>query len=401
MEIQQVINITIPTQTSATVSWSAVSGANNYDVDYKTNASSTWINAATATTSLSVDLTGLTAGTLYNWRVRANCSGGSGNYVQANFTTAAPPTCGAPTGLTNTAPTQTSTTVSWGAVSGANNYDVDYKTNASGTWINAATATTSLSVDLTGLTAGTLYNWRVRANCSFGSSSYVQANFTTATPPVTCPGIYDVSTNGNTSGAATIPLNTDVKGLINPSGDIDNYKFVITTGGTITITLTTLPANYQLRLLNSSGSILQTSSNSGTSSETINRTVTAGTYYARVYPRNNNAWNASNCYTLRVQTGTASRMINPELVQLSENKLYVFPNPAGFVANLTFKSKVNGNSLITVINQLGSVVLRKTIAINEGDNLRKLDVSSLASGMYYIKMQNGSEIQTAKIIITR
>ena len=93
--------------------------------------------------------------------------------------------------------------------------------------------------------------------------------------------------------------------------------------------------------------------------------------------------------------------MNPELVQLSENKFFVFPNPAGFEANLAFKSKVNGNSVITVINQLGSVVLKRTIAVNEGDNIRKLDVSSLASGMYYIKMQNGSEIQTAKIIITK
>jgi hypothetical protein len=133
------------TQTSATVSWNAVIGANTYDVDYKTNGSPTWINAATATTSLTVDLTSLTAGTLYNWRVRANCTGSSSNYVQANFTTATPPpACGDPTGLSNTTPTQTSTTVNWNAVVGANNYDVDYKTNAASNWTNAATGTTAL-----------------------------------------------------------------------------------------------------------------------------------------------------------------------------------------------------------------------------------------------------------------
>jgi hypothetical protein len=78
-----------------------------------------------------------------------------------NFTIGAPPACGDPTGLANTTPTQTSTTVSWNApVSGALNYDVDYKTNAASTWTNAATATTATSVDLSGLAAGTLYNWR-------------------------------------------------------------------------------------------------------------------------------------------------------------------------------------------------------------------------------------------------
>jgi len=392
---------TTPTETSTTVSWNAVSGANNYDVDYKTNASSTWINAVTATTSLSVDLSGLTAGTLYNWRVRANCNGGAGNYVQANFTTATPPpACGDATGLSNTIPTQTSTTVSWNAPSGgANNYDVDYKTSAASQWINAVTATTSQSFNLTGLTAGTSYSWRVRANCSGGAGNYVLANFTTAAVPVTCPGTYDVSTNGAPGGAATIPLNTDVNGLINVRGDNDYYKFTITNGGNITISLTTLPADYQLALLNSGGTTLFSSINNGTASETINATVASGDYYVRVYPKSNGAFNANSCYTLKVQTG--STRMNPELVQLLENKLFVFPNPAGLEANLAFKSKLNGNSVITVINQLGSVVLRKSMAVNEGDNLRKLDVSSLSSGMYYIKIQNGSEIQTAKIVVTR
>jgi len=392
---------TTPTETSTTVSWNAVSGANNYDVEYKKNTESTWTVAATSTTTTSVDLSSLTAGTLYNWHVKANCSGGSGNYVQANFTTATPPPpCGDPTGLLNTTPTQTSTTVSWNTVSGANNYDVEYKKSTESIWTTGATATTVTSVNLSGLTAGTLYNWHVRANCSGGAGNYVQANFTTAAPPTpACPGAYDVSTNGNQAGAALIQLNTDVYGLINVRGDNDYYKFSITNAGTITISLTTLPADFQLALLNSGGTTLFSSINNGTASETINATVASGDYYVRVYPKSNGAFNANNCYTLKVQTGTASR--NPELVQLSGNKFSVFPNPAGLETNLAFNSKMKGNYLVTVINQLGSVVLRKSMAVNEGDNFRKLDVSSLSRGMYYIKIQNGSEIQTAKIIITK
>jgi hypothetical protein len=211
------------------------------------------------------------------------------------------------TGLTASAIGQTTATISWTADVNALSYDVDYKTNASATWVNAATATTVNSINLTGLTAGTLYNWRVRANCAAGTGNYVQSQFTTTTPPVTCPGIYDVSTNGTTAGAATIPFNTDIMGTINVGSDIDLYKFVITTGGTITMTLSTLPANYQLRILNSAGSTLQTSSNTGTTNETISRTVTAGTYYARVYPVNTSTFNATSCYTLRVQLGTSCK----------------------------------------------------------------------------------------------
>jgi hypothetical protein len=136
------------TQTSATVSWNAVSGANTYNVEYKKNTESLWTTVTPATAATSVDLSGLTAGTLYNWHVKANCSGGSGNYVEANFTTATPPPpCGDPTGLSNTPPTQTSTTVSWSAVSGANSYDVEYKKNTESIYTTGATATTATSVE--------------------------------------------------------------------------------------------------------------------------------------------------------------------------------------------------------------------------------------------------------------
>ncbi len=318
-----------------------------------------------------------------------------------NFTIGAAALCGDATGLTASAITQTSATVSWTAVSGATSYDVDYKTNAASIWTNAATATTATSVNLAGLTAGTLYDWRVRATCPAGIGNYVQAQFTTATPPVTCPGIYDVSTNGTTGGAATIPLNTDIKGLVNPSGDNDYYKFIISTGGTVTLSLTTLPKNYQLALLNSSGTTLQSSTNSGTTNETINSTVAAGTYYARVYPRNNNAFNATSCYTLRVQTGTAGRGDAGEIVQLSGNKILVFPNPAGYVINLGFTAAASGNAAITVINQTGTIVLSKTVAVNEGENTRQLDISSLANGMYFIKIQNGADVQMVKIVVKK
>lgn len=386
------------TTSSATINWNAVSGADSYDVDYKTAASSTWINAATATTLTSADLSGLASGTIYDWRVRVNCAEGTGNYAGSQFTTLVP--CNAPAGLGSSGITSSSATVNWSAVSGAANYDVDYKEATSSTWINAVTATTSTSISITGLAASTLYDWRVRANCTSGlTSNYSLAQFTTATV-ITCPGPYDISTNGTRTGAATIPLNTDVKGLVNPSGDNDYYRFVITTGGTITMTLTTLPANYHLRLLNSSGSTLQTSSNSGTNNETINRTVSAGTYYARVYPSNSNNWNATNCYTLRVQTGTASKG-DEAVLQLSGNAISVFPNPVGYAVNIGFNAEDAGHAVISIINQTGTVVLSKTVTVTEGENIRKLDVSSLTNGMYFIKLQNGANVQMAKMIIKK
>ena len=185
------------------------------------------------------------------------------------------------------------------------------------------------------------------------------------------------------------------------SGDNDYYKFIITTGGTLTMTLTTLPANYQLALLNSTGATLQSSTNSGTTNETIGATVTAGTYYARVYPRNNGAFNAGSCYTLRVQTGTAGRIAVNEIVQLGSDKLSISPNPVAYTTNLLFNSEKTGNAQITITSQQGSIVLTKTITVAEGENIKSLDVSKLPNGFYYIKLQNGTNVQMAKIVVNK
>jgi hypothetical protein len=107
------------------------------------------------------------------------------------------------------------------------------------------------------------------------------------------------------SGAAAISLNTDVNGTISPKNDIDHFKFTINSYGTITVWLTNLPANYNLVVLNSSGTQIGISQNNGNQNESISLSVAAGVYYAKVFPKGN-ANSATSCYTLRVQTITAT-----------------------------------------------------------------------------------------------
>ncbi len=305
-----------------------------------------------------------------------------------SFVGCTPGSCNAPGGLTSSAITTTSATVSWTAVSGAVSYDVDYKLASSGTWINAATGTASTSVNLTGLTASSLYDWRVRTNCSSSSSGYTQAQFTT-TAPSTCPGIYDVNTNGNTAGAALIPLNTDVKGTVSPTGDNDYYKFHITTGGTISVMLTTLPANYQLDLLNAGGSRIGRSTNNGTANETINITVATGDYFARVYPKGN-ASNAFLCYTLRVTTGTASFGDGGVIV---DNRISVFPNPVNNVLTINIPD-LDKTADIRIFDMYGKLLLQQNTNLAS----TRLNVSLLVAGTYMVKIRNNNKESIIKIV---
>ncbi|MEQ1675414.1 MAG: reprolysin-like metallopeptidase [Chitinophagaceae bacterium] len=490
------LSSTAITTTTATVLWATVAGATSYDVDYKLNSSGTWTNAVTGTTSISANLSGLTPGALYDWRVRATCTGGSSSYAQSQFTTIPVAGCDAPTGLSSSGITTSAATVSWAAASGATSYLVEYKANSSGTWLTFGNTNTT-SVTISGLSASTLYDWRVRSTCSSGNSAFTQAQFTTlaapgcgtafepnetqataatitagvansaaittntdndyfrvvttatsnnifslvgpsgvdfdmtifnsagtqigsgaggtatetvsltsqpagtyyirvfgyngafsatcytitatVTPITGCISTYDNATNGAPGGAATIPKNTDIKGLISPSGDNDYYLFTIATGGTATITLTTLPADYDMRLYSSNGTTqLAISQNGGTTSETITRTYTAGTYYVRVYGYNN-ANNATSCYTLRVATGTATRGEEP--ITGMGIKVSLFPNPAKNVLNVNIAGN-DERKVINVFDVNGKMVMSQVAA----PSTTSLDITKLSGGIYFLKV---------------
>ncbi len=301
----------------------------------------------------------------------------------ANFTIGTATACNAPGSLASSSVTQTSATVSWGPVSGANSYDADYKATSSSTWINAATATTSTSVNLSGLTASTSYDYRVRTNCASGSSGYTSAQFTTSGSS-TCPSTYDAGTHSTFATAVLIPKNTDVKGTIKTSTEKDYYKFVVATGGTLTVNLTTLPFDYDVRLYNSSQTQVGISQNGGTANEAINYTAAAGTYYVRVYSYSGTSTTA--CYTLNVTFGTATK--GSDIAGSSTSGgLTVFPNPAQSVINISAE-KIAPNSTVKVYDMYGKAVITK--AANPGNN--EVDIRKLISGVYFIKIEDAEGV---------
>ncbi len=80
------LNATSITTTSATLNWSAVSGATSYNVQYKTSAAANWTSTTSSTNSKAIS--GLTAATVYLFQVQAVCGATNGTYSsQGSFTT--------------------------------------------------------------------------------------------------------------------------------------------------------------------------------------------------------------------------------------------------------------------------------------------------------------------------
>jgi hypothetical protein len=86
------LNATAVTSSTATLNWSAVSGATSYNVQLRPVGSGTWSSGSTSGTS--INATSLTASTQYEFQVQAVCGSTSGSYSSsATFTTTSGQAC--------------------------------------------------------------------------------------------------------------------------------------------------------------------------------------------------------------------------------------------------------------------------------------------------------------------
>lgn len=239
-------------------------------------------------------------------------------------------------------------------------------------------------------------NYTLRMLMLFCSAAILQS----ATAQTTCSSAYDNAFNDfyipshYSPGPMTVPLNTSFNGRIDKANDVDYYKFFITTGGSITLSLNNLPANYNLRLTSENGSVLATSARSGTSAESITFNVASNSsYFALVYPANSKTFNANSCYTLRISTGTASRVaVEGEGVEAEAD---FYPNPASSRLHIHVGEEQE-NALIRLINASGRVVLEKHA--QQADEVA--DISMLPAGPYFLQINaaDGSRLLHKKLI---
>jgi uncharacterized repeat protein (TIGR01451 family) len=152
--------------------WTTVADAGHYELCYDTTlngaCNASWLNVGSLSSFL---LSGLTLGTTYEWQVRAcniaGCNGGANNGGWWLFTTATGPAAFSKLSpADNSSGLPPSPTLVWASTTGNGTVTYDYcvKTvNAACTgseWTNVGTLT---SVTLSGLSAGTIYYWQVRA----------------------------------------------------------------------------------------------------------------------------------------------------------------------------------------------------------------------------------------------
>lgn len=323
-----------------------------------------------------------------------------------------------PTSFSASPITTTTATINW--TGSGESYDVRYRVSGSPTWTNTTSNTTSL--DLTGLTINTTYEYQVRSVCNASTSAYsTTETFTTLSVS------YCVS-NGNDdydTGVTQVSFNTLLK------VDLDNtnnngYDDFTAEGGASTTTVMqgsthTLSVNvdtdgsYTVHAFawidwNGDGDFDDTyetfdlgdanSVSNGTTdiepSILIPSDGAIGPIRMRVAARyNSNPQKCGTGYDGEVEDYT----INIEAVLGVENELEVldrinvYPNP---VSDQLYVSLPNSIDLVDykISNLIGQVVLS-----NKFENNTQIDVSSINTGVYMLSLNTDKGKVIKKIVI--
>lgn len=159
------------TGTTATATWAAASPVPAGGYFWELLGPLGTVLSSGYTTDLTTDLTGLTDGVEYTFRVKSLCEEGvsESSWQSVDFTAEEPATCNVPGSPVMSLITGTTATATWTAPSPAPADGYEWEVRQGVTLI--ATGTTALlTVDITGLTAGTSYIFQVKSICETGVS---------------------------------------------------------------------------------------------------------------------------------------------------------------------------------------------------------------------------------------
>lgn len=317
--------------------------------------------------------------------------------------------CGTPSGLASSAITSTSATVSWASVSGATAYNVQYKKASVSTWTTLANIS-GTTTNLTGLIASTTYNYQVQAICGTVSSNYSTASsFATTAVTTSCTDNYEA--NNSCSTAKTILVNTNLTGKISSSTDKDYFTFSNSASSpNIKVSLTGLPADYDLKFYTSPTNCtgVTTSQNTGTANEgIIYNNAPVGTYKIQIYGYGG-AFNSSLCYSLLVQTSSATWVrttAQPEIISEGDvfkeelNRTFaISPNPLNGLASMHFYAEESTIAHTSILDQLGREVKVISQSIHQGENDTEIDFSDLPNGIYFVRVQLNEQTLLEKVV---
>lgn len=143
-------------------------------------------------------------------------------------------------------------------------------------------------------------------------------------------GIYIGDASNSRSRATIFSGNSNISGTIGGSDSDDYYKFIAPARGVAQFELSGLSSDVDLFLLDSSGNVLDASTNGGTSGESIDFDISAGsTYYLQVNP-----YDGSSDYSLSVIMPSADDFVDGNNIGDAANSRETAYNLSGITTGI-------------------------------------------------------------------
>lgn len=119
-------------------------------------------------------------------------------------------------------------------------------------------------------------------------------------------------------------------------------------------------------------------------------------FYGVVNAVNGDGTSANDKTSSPIMIGLAESLNTPYLTK--ENKFSIYPNPASAMLNIKRQATDNGSYEMQIINNSGQIVNTTNTEVNNGVLEHSVNTSSLASGLYMLRVAHNEEQQVMPFI---
>ncbi len=404
------INVLDITSTTATITWTPVEGASKYEVNVEDGENNNIpFEVEHELSGLTFTVNGLSPGLNYHAKVRTYCSDDKSDWSEdINFTAGEGDSGGAdggtggsacdiPTGLSISNNTGSSVTLQWSSAAGAINYEVEIEDDENTPLFNQEFRTSGLSQEVSGLTPGGSYKFKVKSECSSGSSDHSPWFFFTAGDDDS--GGADDGTGGsacdipNELRVIKIAENTiriewnEVFGALQYEVEIENLQT-----GAFHNTFTAVANFLEIGGIQENAQYkvkVKAECSLGSSDHTPD-------YVFDLTSLSNNGPGSLEILGSQVKNIAGSKSVRQKPIEID---LKVYPNPSVDYVYIEFNEEISSEGTLIIYDNLGNVVWMEKVFST--DNIIKINTHNLRGGLYYVRFRDDRKVGSRLIEVRR
>jgi hypothetical protein len=211
---------------------------------------------------------------------------------------------------------------------------------------------------------------------------------------------------GSSATAKTLALTATVPAVVSAvSGQLTG----ICSSSTVTYTITASALANSYKITAPAYSVVKSAANASNSTNVLTtsdlvftvkypagfviNTATLAANKTIVITSKNGVGDSATNKTLTLTSGSCltTKQLNSDVLA---TEVSIYPNPAREEFNIELNSIANEQMEMTIVSLNGSVVSSKTIQLSEGNNVINENVSSLTTGVYFVRLTNTSSNET-------